>query len=256
MDLRRIEEAALNSWPAFQQMLFDGWVLRFAQGYTKRANSITPLYQENLPLLEKIQACEELYFEKGLPPVFRLTSLYSEKQSDRLETILEQQKYQFLDLTVVLSLELKQLKQEFILQKFSPEIEFYHQRIEDWIEIFHQLKESKNQFQHKMHQKLIHLILAQKCLMILKQSEIPIACGLGVLEQEYLGLFDLVVAPSHRNQGVGRKVMMNFLKWGLENGAKFAYLQVLQNNSPALSLYKKIGFQQVYQYWYRLKGKL
>jgi hypothetical protein len=28
---QRIEEVSLNSWPALQQILFDGWVLRFSE---------------------------------------------------------------------------------------------------------------------------------------------------------------------------------------------------------------------------------
>jgi hypothetical protein len=35
MDYRRLEEAAMNAWPALQQALCHGWVLRFANGYTK-----------------------------------------------------------------------------------------------------------------------------------------------------------------------------------------------------------------------------
>ena len=45
---RRLEEVAMNAWPALQQMLFDGWIVRFAQGYTKRANSVHPRLASDL----------------------------------------------------------------------------------------------------------------------------------------------------------------------------------------------------------------
>ena len=41
---RELEELALTTWPALQQWLYDGWVVRFAGGHTRRANSVTPLY--------------------------------------------------------------------------------------------------------------------------------------------------------------------------------------------------------------------
>ena len=71
--IRQIEEAGLNAWPAHQQMLYDGWLLRFADGYTKRANSVNPVYRSNLEIDEKIKTCQEIYRNQGLPAVFRLT---------------------------------------------------------------------------------------------------------------------------------------------------------------------------------------
>ena len=52
--IRTIEEAGLNAWPAHQQTLYDGWVLRFADGYTKRANSANSVYRSTLALAGKI----------------------------------------------------------------------------------------------------------------------------------------------------------------------------------------------------------
>ena len=104
MSLRRIEEASLNAWPALEQMLFDGWILRFAQGYTKRANSVNPLYGSSLDVIEKVDICEELYAARGLPSVFRLTPFSSPTDLDQ---VLESQGYRKADPTFVLHLHVK-----------------------------------------------------------------------------------------------------------------------------------------------------
>ena len=41
--IRTLEELSMNALPALQTMLYGGWVLRFANGYTRRANSINPI---------------------------------------------------------------------------------------------------------------------------------------------------------------------------------------------------------------------
>jgi len=43
--IRSVEERSLNAWPSLHQMLYDGWVLRFSNGYTRRANSVSPIYR-------------------------------------------------------------------------------------------------------------------------------------------------------------------------------------------------------------------
>jgi len=50
----------MTAWPAMQQILFDGWVLRLSKGFTKQSNSIIPVYpafktESNELLLDKIR---------------------------------------------------------------------------------------------------------------------------------------------------------------------------------------------------------
>src|SRR4030042_4455225 len=71
--IRLIEEISVNAWPALQTSLYDGWVLRFAGGFSRRSNSILPLYPSQKEIIQKIRMCESLYRERGLPVVFKIT---------------------------------------------------------------------------------------------------------------------------------------------------------------------------------------
>src|SRR5690348_17161021 len=82
--IRRFEEHSINEWPALQTLLLDGWVLRFANGYTRRANSVNALYESTREPLEKIAACEALYAQQGLKTTFKITSANEQSALDLL----------------------------------------------------------------------------------------------------------------------------------------------------------------------------
>jgi hypothetical protein len=46
---RILEELSLGAWPARSAVFHDGWVLRFADGYTRRANSVNLIARGELP---------------------------------------------------------------------------------------------------------------------------------------------------------------------------------------------------------------
>lgn len=72
-ELLKLEQLTLRAWPALEEEEYDGWRLRAAQGYTGRANAVTPLAAGRLDLATKIAHSEQWYAARGLPAKFRVT---------------------------------------------------------------------------------------------------------------------------------------------------------------------------------------
>ena len=61
VDARRLEEYSLNASGAFQSLVYDGWLLGYRPGPTKRLRCVNPFYASSLPLPEKIACCTAFY---------------------------------------------------------------------------------------------------------------------------------------------------------------------------------------------------
>ncbi len=98
-DPRHMERVMARAWPSFETENLDGWSLRFADGYTKRANSVNPHFGSTLPLEEKIARCETAFGQRGLPTIFRLTPF---SQPACLEETLARRGYEVRDPSLVM----------------------------------------------------------------------------------------------------------------------------------------------------------
>lgn len=240
--IRTLEELTFNAWPAKHQLLDDGWLLRFADGYTKRANSINPLYDSRQPVEAKIERCLKIYRDYHLPPVFRLTPL---AQPTDLDVRLADLGFTQQSPTSVRVLDLA-----FRTPSTSPTFGCQAGLSSEWLDHFSDL--SVKLPQRTAHQTILSNILPSRCFATVNHQGQVVACGLGVFERNTIGLFDLITAEQARRQGFAQALISGILGWGIKQGATQAYLQVEMSNHPALNLYQKFGFDEVYQYWYRV----
>jgi hypothetical protein len=72
----RIEETCFNAFPPLRQVLLGDWLLRFANGMSRRANSVNPLGPRCLRIEETIISADNapahvLYTWFGLCQVYR-----------------------------------------------------------------------------------------------------------------------------------------------------------------------------------------
>lgn len=241
---QRLEEAALNAWPALEQVLFDGWVVRWANGYTKRANSVTPLYAGHLPLVEKVACCEQFYATRGQPAMFRLTS--GADMLD-LDARLAQRGYALVEPSLVLH----RAVQAADLSR--PAARAVHSPLDVWLTTFCQLSGVQPADAGQQTHRAILQAIPGRCLFLtLAEAGVTVACGMGVVEQAYVGLFNLVTAAAYRQQGYAMVLVAELLHQAGQQGAQHAYLQVTEQNSAARRLYARAGFGAAYRYWYRV----
>jgi GNAT superfamily N-acetyltransferase len=242
--IRLLEETSINAWPAIQTVLIDGWVLRFANGYTRRANSVNPLYASTQPIDEKVLMCENLYHARGLNCVFKLTPA---SLPAGLDTYLAEEGYQADAHTSVQLLDLKNLP-----ALIDSDVELNSELTEEWLDAYCAMNTIPAQHFATIRQ-MLDLLVPDKRLALMRQAGKVIACGLGVRQANFIGLFDIVVAEQARRKGYGQQLIKRLLTWGKTEGAKTAYLQVVATNLPARQMYSKLGFREEYQYWYRIQ---
>lgn len=244
MDAKRIEEISLNGWPALQTALYDGWLLRFAHGYTKRSNSVVPLYGSTQNVIEKIEYCERLYTERGQATVFKVLPF---AEPNGLDAILEERGYKFVDHALVKTASLHDLEpSSYEDVVITTELTSY------WLDTIARL-----QGLHESQKETTRLMLEgqplQRAFAVVRHEGVPVACGLVVMEQGYAGLYDIVTDPAYRGRGYGEVLTRHLLWRAKEQGAERGYLLVVKGNEAANRLYDKFGFRQIYEYWYRVK---
>lgn len=255
---RRVEEASLNAWPAMQQVLLDGWLLRFSKGFTKRANCIVPLYPslgnsaDSGTLEEKVRYCENLYAREQLQSIFRLTSLHKEHVPGALNQLLDRRNYATTEETLVLTRPITNTAGSAAGSATgSPEAGFRLLALEEWLGVYSELA-NMPEAAATLHKVILQGIQARCAFAALAEGGTWVACGLAVLEQDLLGLFDIVTHPRHRQRGHARNLVGALLSWGGQHQAQQAYLQMVADNSAAAELYRQLEFQTLYNYWYRV----
>ena len=277
-EIKIIEDLSLNAWPSHQMQLYDGWILRFSHFYTHRTNCVEQFGSSLLPLEEKIPCCEEIYRRWKSPCIFKITPL----SMPELDEMLGIRGYEIQNRTHVMCMDLSQSgirvpgtsdRQAAVpaahaatengtpssrkLPKFSTlhlrDMTVRDRITDEWIDALFTIKGDAT----VTHLKIVPSMYAAipkdvRCVYIRDQDRI-IATGLGILDREYIGIYAINVDAGHRRQGLARRICEALLTEGRRAGAEKAYLQVVAGNEPAISLYRDLGFETAYTYWFRLK---
>lgn len=247
-DAATLEHLAFNAWPALRVVVQGNWLLRFADGYTKRANSVNALGAErgtsSGELERRIAAAEAVYRRQGIASVFKLSPL----MDPGLDAVLAARGYTHLDETLMMVADLTQGPGVVAMPKG---VEVALVRGEAWSRTYSDFNNVPDTRQ-SIHDRMLDSLVPVGGFALASEAGAPVAAGLGVLEGEHVGLFDIVADPAQRRAGHGRRVVEGIMAWGRTLGATRAYLMVVAANAPAIALYERLGYREAYRSHYRM----
>ena len=251
-DIRRIEEFTLSAWPALGEVLLDGWLLRFAGGFTGRSNSAHPMYPpaaagayaDPAAVREKVRACERVYEAAGLPPRFKLTPASVPAGLDR---VLADAGYRDAGGA---SVQVCDLAEADVAPAASARA--WDGPAAEWLDAYAAFNGLPVRHRDTLA-AIVAAIVPRRRLLAIEEGGELVACGLGVVLPPFVGLFDIATRPDRRRRGLGRRVVGDLLDWGREHGATVGCLQVVPENAPAVALYASLGFREAYRYRYLVR---
>ena len=243
-EIKLIEDLSLNACPSHQMQIYDSWILRFSYFYTHRTNSVEQLGPSTLPLAEKIAYCESIYRDWGTPCIFKINPF----QVPDFDEILSRRHYEIEHTTDVMTLKIPSQIQPVS----SVPVQLEAVIRPEWIFSLFDLKEMTNEIHRQIVPSMYRAIPKRTIAAHIEDQGRYVATGLGILDRDYIGIYAIHVDPSYRRQHFARAICQHLLLQGQKQGAKKAYLQVVQGNTPARTLYEHLGFQQLYTYWFRV----
>ena len=257
--IRYLEKIAADGHKALEIKEYKDWELRFSNGFTGRANSIRimgdPIEEINSEVEEKLKFAENEYASRDLPCMFKLPEI-DKKFSDYLET----QGYKVVQPTDVMILPLNGAD---YLQNVSESIDdivksimsdtqdiIYSNEPDDWFEPYFEFEGMTDITQQSLCKEIHSNVSIDKIyIKVMSEGRVAAVASLAI-EDGYSLLRNVVVDPTLRGKGLGRKLCWAAIAKSKDVGARFSYLQVIETNEIALNLYKKLGYEKLYTYWY------
>lgn len=233
----KLERSLLHVWPSVETEMHGNWALRFAHGYSARANSASALSQDAKIDGVLLQAAEAFFQNHDLPAQFRLSPLAKTGSAGLLRKAGYMPKDEAVTMTAPLS--------GFALHQA---VALASAADEAWLEGVTNLNEDMSKRRPDHLKAITARMKPPVAFASIAHESMAAGYAICAIHDGWAELGSIIIAPETRGQGLGRGLVTSLLHWALANGAANAFLQVDVNNAAAISLYRSLGFADCYRY--------
>lgn len=242
-----IQEITLNIWPAKYFFFHNGWIIRVSEGTTKRANSVLPNFYYGENVQKDVLRVENIYKKFSLPPIFQIADYVN---PSNLDEVLDEMGYRKDSKTYVLTSSTPILTQKIPDNNYT--IEINSSLTENWLKTNQKFLKDTDKVIDDKKAILNRLLIPETNYFIIRQSDELLGVALGIMYETIMGIFEVVINPNHRRKNIATILMNYMFQFANNNDVELIFLQVVENNKPAMSLYKKLGLKKLFSYHYRI----
>ncbi|HEY9470681.1 MAG TPA: GNAT family N-acetyltransferase [Propionibacteriaceae bacterium] len=241
-----LQERAARALPAAAQQNVDGCWLRYTDSKgTWWAGAV--LMHGRVPsrqLAERIAVAEDFYLIHGEPARFQVCPACPPD----LDDTLMRRRYRLESVVSLLVINAAQLAGRPLAP--SLRVELKEQADAEWFQLF--ISALAPGVDPAPERRLLQRVEGRSAYATVSVSGYPIAVGRAVADTGWVGVFSMATLPDARRRGAGGAVLAALADWAVSQGFSRLYLQVEQNNTAALRLYRRAGFEKACRYHYRI----
>tara|TARA_R110002072_G_scaffold178244_1_gene334289 strand:+ start:683 stop:1504 length:822 start_codon:yes stop_codon:yes gene_type:complete len=247
--IRDLERRAAECWPPFSQGILEGWLLRFSEGVSRRANSVLALEETGSSALDlRIDAAEKFYRQRGLPCRFQISGAVRPRG---LDAELERRGYAIEARTLVMTADAASVLAN-LADRPDPRVRprLFSGPNAAWFQVYGAgLAEGR---ERGLRCRLAEGLPPPRAYAVIDDGAEPAAVGAAVIRDDWALILCMATRDGFRRRGHGARVLAALAAWAAEAGRdRRLFLQVESDNLPAMALYHLAGFQAAHTYYYR-----
>jgi len=231
-----LELAANDAWPAPVQARLGGWILRAAGNWTGRANSALAVGDPDRTLGAAIEAVIAWYGDHGQQPLINAPMPLAAP----VNAALDELGWTSRPLTLVQTAPVAPLLTAIPARPDLPPVELAGSPTEEWLTMVAEHKGTLPPTAVPILTGVPEVVFAS--VRDAHGALLAVARAAVTGPDRWLGVSLLQTAPAARRLGIGRHVLRGLAQWAMQRGSARAYLQVEERNTPAVTLYGRLGF--------------
>ncbi|HWG01384.1 MAG TPA: GNAT family N-acetyltransferase [Trebonia sp.] len=237
-----LERAAAMHWRGTEEARLGDWLLRAADGFTGRANSVLPLGDPGPPLDDALAIVTGWYRDRGLPPMISVPTPLdgtSELDDQLAKRSWPARPGPAFVMTAATSA---------VPARADVEVHVADEPDVAWL----RAHRYRGQSDLPPVRRQVLTSAAAQAFVSIRAEGTAVAVGRLSMAAGWAGLSAVEVDAAHRRRGLGGAITSACCQTAAARGYDKVFLQVETDNQAARALYERCGFEYAHRYHYRL----